>query len=176
MKKARLAGSLGAILKGWLPDKLQGQNQPAAAPEATPPSSSPAQLASDPGGETHSASIQPATSAAPIDRKALDNIRALQREGAPNLLSKVIHRYLDYSPQLLQTLREATRQGDAPSLQEAAHSFKSSSASLGALALAGLCTELEMMGRTNHLENAVSMLSKIEAEYEAVRVALATEL
>jgi HPt (histidine-containing phosphotransfer) domain-containing protein len=122
------------------------------------------------------ASTQPATPAAPVDRQALDNIRALQREGTPNILSKAINRYLDYSPQLLQALRQATVQGDAPALQKAAHSLKSSSANLGALALAALCKDLEMMGRANTLENAVPVLCTIEAEYETVRITLAAEL
>jgi hypothetical protein len=47
---------------------------------------------------------------------------------------------------------------------------------VGALKLAALCKDLEVMGRTNYTTNAAQGLSAIEAEYEAVRSELEAEL
>ena len=64
-----------------------------------------------------------------LDQKALDVIRALQREGEPSLLERVIKLYLDSSPKLLRSLRESVEQKDnLKAVHEAAHSLKSSSA------------------------------------------------
>ncbi|MGV8074245.1 MAG: Hpt domain-containing protein, partial [Syntrophobacteraceae bacterium] len=111
-----------------------------------------------------------------IDHAALDKIAALQREGQPSLLHKIIDMYFQSSPDLLQKIREAVRSSDAPSLHRAAHTLKSSSANLGAFKLAELCKEMETMGKTNVLLEAGTMLSTIEKEYEGVRQALAIQI
>jgi HPt (histidine-containing phosphotransfer) domain-containing protein len=112
----------------------------------------------------------------PIDQKALDTIRSLQKEGEPSVLDKIINIYLTSSSNLLQDIREAVKHSDAPSMQKAAHSLKSSSANVGAMTLSVFCKELEMMGRNNSTENAAKILSEIESEYERVHAALTEEL
>ena len=79
-------------------------------------------------------------------------------------------------PQLLQSIREAVARNDAAALRRAAHTLKSSSASLGALVLAALCKDLEAMGRTDRIAEAATVLPALLTEGEAVRVALAAEL
>jgi CheY-like chemotaxis protein len=85
----------------------------------------------------------------PLEPEPLAKIRALQRPGAPNLFAKVIGVYLDNSPTLVQRLREAVAQGNSTALREAAHSLKSSNATLGAAQLAALCKELEQRGENS---------------------------
>jgi CheY-like chemotaxis protein len=46
-----------------------------------------------------------------IDREALDTIRALQRQGKPDLLARVINIYLEDSLKLLEALRQACPRG-----------------------------------------------------------------
>lgn len=111
-----------------------------------------------------------------IDQTALENIRTLQKAGAPNILNKVINNYFGSSQQLMETLRHALRDGEPTAIQKAAHSIKSSSATLGAETLATLCKKLESMGREKNTENAWDILSEIEAEYERVKCALRGEL
>jgi CheY-like chemotaxis protein/HPt (histidine-containing phosphotransfer) domain-containing protein len=111
-----------------------------------------------------------------LDPAPLNQIRALQRPGAPSLLAKVIGVYLDNSPTLVQRLREAVAQGDAVALREAAHSLKSSSANLGAMQLATLCKELEQMGRDGQLQGAAEKLSALQQHYLLVREALTAQL
>jgi CheY-like chemotaxis protein len=111
----------------------------------------------------------------PLEPGPLNQIRGLQRPGAPSLLAKVIGVYLDNSPSLVQALREAVARQDPDALMRAAHSLKSSSANLGAVQLAAFCKELEQRGREKCIENVVELLENAETQYIRVREALAVE-
>ncbi len=111
-----------------------------------------------------------------IDLKALDGLIGIQREGKPDMLTKVVYTFFNEATTLLDTLQEAVTQGDAAALERAAHSFKSGSSFVGASMLAALCEELEDMGRLHAPTNVATSLTKIEAEYAAVKEALTTEL
>jgi HPt (histidine-containing phosphotransfer) domain-containing protein len=87
-------------------------------------------------------------------------------------VSELIGLFLEDTPNLLAKMGEAVGQGDGERLQAAAHTLKSSSASLGAMGLSALCRELEVMGRAGALEGAVEKVAQVEAEYERVKVAL----
>jgi len=106
---------------------------------------------------------------------ALEMIRMLPGNRGMEVLRKVVELYLSSTPTLLQTLREAESGGDADKLKAAAHSFKSSSANLGALRLAGVCLELETLGRGGTTEGALPLLVQVEEEYRMVREALQGE-
>jgi HPt (histidine-containing phosphotransfer) domain-containing protein len=111
-----------------------------------------------------------------LDQKALDNIRAVHREGAPKLLERVINIYFESSPKLLQTLRDAIAGDDAAeTIERAAHSLKSSSANLGATRLTALCGDLEKMARENRTEGAKAIVIEIEQLYPLVCESLAAE-
>jgi HPt (histidine-containing phosphotransfer) domain-containing protein len=114
--------------------------------------------------------------ASTIDPRAWESIRSLQRPGQPDMLCKVIDKYLSSSRQLMDTMRTAVPQRDAGALHRTAHSLKSSSATLGARRLASLCKEVEAMGRTNVLNGVPALWEKIEAEYALVQEALTAEL
>jgi len=116
------------------------------------------------------------TRSAVIDLAVLEDLRALQGNDSPGFLAKIIHTYLDHTPQLLATLHEAVARDDALTLQRTAHSLKSSSAALGATTLAALCQDLEMRGHQQNLENVTPVLAAATAEYEMVREVLLVEL
>jgi CheY-like chemotaxis protein/anti-sigma regulatory factor (Ser/Thr protein kinase) len=111
-----------------------------------------------------------------LEKEALAKIRALQREGAPDIASKVIGLYLESSPGLIQSINESVRQGNSALLYEAAHSLKSSSANLGAMRMAAICKELENMAKNTRLTDATSLINAVGAEYEQVTNALQQEL
>ena len=111
-----------------------------------------------------------------IDPRAWDSIRSLQRPGQPEMLCKVIDKYLTSSRRLIDAMREAVPQRDAEALHHTAHSLKSSSATVGALRLAALCKDMETMGRTNALEGVSTVWRKFEAEYNLVQYILKDEL
>jgi two-component system, sensor histidine kinase and response regulator len=117
--------------------------------------------------------VQPLSAdASPIEIKYLDNIIALQREGAPNILAKVIDHYLSESPGIIQRLDDAVAAGDGETIRSIAHRFKSGSANLGALRLAEICREMESAAVGNPMSENRNILARIEHEYNAVERAL----
>jgi signal transduction histidine kinase/CheY-like chemotaxis protein len=112
----------------------------------------------------------------PIDGRALESIRALEREGTVGLLAKVIDIYLREAPALLQALRKAAERGDAVALRRAAHGLKSGSANLGAGCLAELCRGLEVTALSGDLAPASQQVAAIETEYGKVWPALAAQV
>jgi signal transduction histidine kinase/DNA-binding response OmpR family regulator/HPt (histidine-containing phosphotransfer) domain-containing protein len=111
-----------------------------------------------------------------IDQSVLDTIRDMADEDDPDMLAEIIGLYLDKAPELLQALQSAVTNNDAESLRIAAHTLKSSSANLGARVLADLCKELEVMGRSQSLDNSAAKLSLLHHEYRRVDSALSDEL
>jgi len=106
-----------------------------------------------------------------IDDKALDNIRRLQRPGAPSILDKIIGLYFVDAPRQILSMRDALAADDDAALKRAAHTLKSSSGNLGALALAGSCKELETAGAA-HPGTAGLLITRIERDYEQAHAAL----
>ena len=107
-----------------------------------------------------------------INAKALDNIRALSRQGGDALVQKVVAAYVGDTPQHLRTLREAVGGQDAATIRRVAHSLKSASANVGADTLARLCKDLELMGRNASVAGAAPLLTDMEEEFQAVRASL----
>ena len=101
-----------------------------------------------------------------LDMRALERIRGLQRKGAADLLSRVVHMYLETSPALIGALRTGLEGGDQEAVRNATHSLKSASANLGAIYLAEL---LQHLGQSVPSPAAgASMLAAIESEYRLV--------
>jgi CheY-like chemotaxis protein/HPt (histidine-containing phosphotransfer) domain-containing protein len=112
-----------------------------------------------------------------LDEKALDDIRKLQKQGAPSLLDKIIKLYLETSPKLLETLHDTIAEDrSARSIREAAHGLKSCSVNLGATRLAALCGDIEEMARQDRTAGAEKILCEIERLYPEVCGRLAAEL
>ena len=111
-----------------------------------------------------------------INTAALEKIRALSRDGGDALVQKVIDAYVGDVPQHLRTLRQAIGGHDAPTVKRIAHSLKSASANVGAETLAGLCKELEHLGRADTIEGADTLLADMEHEFQAVRHSLTAML
>jgi two-component system sensor histidine kinase/response regulator len=149
---------LKAMLSRWLPRDPSQEKAPekSPAPEKTSPLSS--------------------ISGPPVvDPQALENIRALQWEGAPDLLTRVIQAYLSETPKFLENLQQAINQGDIKAVQRITHNLKSSSANLGAVSVANLVKKLEDTALTSP-EKAKKILDELSLEYDKFQDALAQEL
>jgi len=113
-----------------------------------------------------------------VDESALqDLLRSTGNDSA--FVSELIDTYLTDSRELLVTMRQAIRDGNTEQLRKAAHTLKSSSASLGAGAVARLCLEVEQQARAGALAAGAEYLASIEAaqaaaehELHALRLAL----
>ncbi|MDB9529317.1 response regulator [Oscillatoria sp. CS-180] len=83
-------------------------------------------------------------------------------------LTLLLEVYEKESSKFINQIRDAIAQSNANGVGFAAHTFKSSSASLGATQLAELCQQLEIMGRSNNLTDASETFTKVEQEYTRV--------
>jgi two-component system sensor histidine kinase/response regulator len=95
--------------------------------------------------------------------------------GGAVALRQVIATFLEGTPGFLAELRDAASRGDASGVQRVAHTLKSTSAMLGATALAEQCADLERLGRARNAAEAVSRVAAMEAHYQAVAAALKAE-
>src|SRR4051794_27958301 len=113
---------------------------------------------------------------APLDLEVLESLRALQVDGAPELIGELVDLFCDGMVQIVATLHAAICDGDAVTLSRAAHRGKGSSANLGANHLAYLCKRLEELARAGEdLAQAPFIVEQLQTEYERVRMALARE-
>ncbi len=145
--------ALVAVLARWLPRASSGRAAAAAA-----------------SGNGHGDGA--ALRAASIDPAALESLRALQREGQPNVVDKVVGLFLQGSPDAIRQIGEALERGDASTIGDLAHGLKSSSAFVGATRLSALCKELEQIGRAGRLEAAAARVADLRDEYARVEQAL----
>ena len=111
----------------------------------------------------------------PLNRALLDELRQLQREGAPDMVTRMIDAYMGSAPATRESLHEAIGVEDPEALRRSAHSLKSSSANLGATRLAEMCFKLERIGRGGSTKEAPPLMEAFETEYERVRLALLAE-
>ena len=98
-----------------------------------------------------------------IDPGVLRNIAALAR---PALLDSMIELYMQHSPPLITAIELAAANGQTEALQEALHTFKSSTANLGGMRLATLTKECESMVREGGIAKAAPSVQKIRREYQ----------
>ncbi len=112
---------------------------------------------------------------AKIDTKILQSLQDMLR-GDRVAFAQLIECYLTETPRLVQDISTAITTQDTHTIWKTAHKLKSSSASIGAIALAQLCKVLEIQGRSSKLENILELLSQLYQEYEQVKTALEKEL
>lgn len=113
-----------------------------------------------------------------LDAEALQRLRQLDPDGSRGFLSQVMRTYETSLVRHLVTLRDARVQADLKRAGDVAHTLKSSSASVGALAFAQGCAAVERLARLGDpaalgapLE---SLLQEGERVLAAVRAMLAT--
>lgn len=107
-----------------------------------------------------------------LDPAVLDQFRKRERKDRKNILARIINAYLEQSSEHVEQLLDAARNGDASGVQFAAHTLKSSSASVGATRFADLCKDLEERGRSKTIGDIETQLEVLQAMYLKVRNAL----
>ncbi|KRG66513.1 histidine kinase [Stenotrophomonas humi] len=111
----------------------------------------------------------PAAITAPtLERTVLDELVEIAGDDTHT----IIKLFLDETPILLQQLQAATANSDPRRLGEIAHSLKSSSANVGALALSEAARQLEHAVRTGTLAQPASMVAQVIAEFSRARQVL----
>ncbi|BCE00855.1 Hpt domain-containing protein [Marinicellulosiphila megalodicopiae] len=86
----------------------------------------------------------------------------------------LINTFLNDGIERISQIQDAAQSQVADEIRRAAHSFKGSSANIGAHKLQGFCLELENAGASNALDNIPQVISEINSEFETVTQILKT--
>ena len=105
----------------------------------------------------------------PLDSAALDALLDATG-GDPAFLAEMIDTYLMDSDELLAAIDSALVNGRADDLRRAAHSFKSNSATFGAMTLSETCRQIEEQAKAGELaESLPSLVESARGEFARVR-------
>jgi HPt (histidine-containing phosphotransfer) domain-containing protein len=107
-----------------------------------------------------------------LDADAVARLVALDPDGKIGLLDRVLSTYTQSLQRLLAQLQTARSDHDAQGQRHVAHTLKSSSASVGALALSSLCADVERRLRDGPMADIDGQLDSLVSEGERVLAAL----
>jgi HPt (histidine-containing phosphotransfer) domain-containing protein len=104
-----------------------------------------------------------------LDPAAMERLR--ETMGA-EFLPELFDAFVSDSESLVADLRQAVAARNAKLLRPAAHTLKSQSGTLGAKAFAGICSDLEEIGKRGALECANELVHRAAGEHQRVKEAL----
>ncbi len=107
-----------------------------------------------------------------LDADAIDELRRMEAESGGGLLRKVLGLYSKTSVALVESLGSALVTHDAEGAALAAHSLRSSSANVGALALARQCAAIESLVEAHGFAAARAQVPALEGEHARVSAAI----
>jgi HPt (histidine-containing phosphotransfer) domain-containing protein len=107
-----------------------------------------------------------------LDSQALDRLGELDPTGSAGLIARVVTTYTNSLSRLIENFDVACSTGDLDGARHVAHTLKSSSASVGAMALSSLCAELERGIREGRIDRASPLLGQLAAEARRVLAGL----
>ena len=117
------------------------------------------------------------TAAKPVlDAACMAELRALDPDGKAQLVKRVLATYQVSLAKLVEQLRAARADGAWEQVSRVAHTLKSSSASIGALVLSGLCADIERLLRAGDSAGAVPLIEQFHAEVHRVDAAVGQTL
>lgn len=135
-----------------------------------------AALAGTSGTAAETQTLTEAMPSAPLSRSALPALDSSVLDELAQVIggqtSVVIKLFLDDAPVLVDRMQLASQDGDLEALREAAHSLKSASANVGALALADAARRIELGARGQTLNNPGVAVALLIAEFARARMAL----
>ncbi|MET0382065.1 MAG: Hpt domain-containing protein [Burkholderiaceae bacterium] len=111
-----------------------------------------------------------------LDAGCMAELRALDPEGKAQLVKRVLAAYLSSLAKHADQLREARADRAWEQVSRIAHTLKSSSASVGALALSALCADIEGLLRAGDQAGALPLLERFHTEMAHVDVAVTQAL
>ena len=118
----------------------------------------------------------PAGNEALLSEAVLTGLRELENEADGGLVQRLMSGFLHSSPDLLNDLQRGRATRDPDTIRAAAHTLKSASRVIGALALSARCATLEALAHEGCSDELLAMVEEVMAEYEAVRPAVEAQL
>ena len=150
---------LEGCLHRWLPDRMNFVLRNAALVPPAEPAPPPPAVAT---------ARAPAPSFPVLDQTMLEELREI----AGDETTRIITIFLEDAPRLIGTLEKAAAVPDLDAMRDAAHTLKSSSANVGAMALSAAAKRVELGARARKLERPAVAVALVIAEYARARMAL----
>lgn len=146
---------LEACLQRWLPGNTTFiLRNPSTVPSPPP---------SPPAAPTPAAPNPPV-----LDRSALDELREI----AGDETARIVSLFLEDAPRLITRLEAGAIGPDLAVMRDAAHTLKSSSANVGAMALSAAAKRVELGARAMKIDQPAVAVALVIAEYARARIAL----
>jgi HPt (histidine-containing phosphotransfer) domain-containing protein len=99
-----------------------------------------------------------------LDAQALAGLSTLDPTGANRLVQRVLSTYQASLGKLMRQMSDARGNADHAGIRLAAHTLKSSSASIGALELSRLCSAVEQAVREGRHDAVPALVDDLQAE------------
>jgi HPt (histidine-containing phosphotransfer) domain-containing protein len=109
----------------------------------------------------------------PLDQDTLNSLRELASPDQPEFLKQLFTLFIESSPTRIQTIQSSLKKNDLNAIAREAHTLKSSSANIGALALSKLCQDLETAARSSNTSVVSLEAAKLQAALDSVLAAIA---
>ena len=154
---------LSNCLQRWLPGRASFalRDVPEAAPEPLMPLQPLSAIAS-------ARSPAPPLGSAVLDHDMLEELQEI----AGDETARIIGLFLEDAPRLIAQLETGSATPDLELMRDAAHTLKSSSANVGALALSAAAKRIELGARAQKLDRPAVAVALVIAEYARARMAL----
>lgn len=107
-----------------------------------------------------------------LDQTILNSLRSLQSTGSRDLLKSLFAAYRESSSTLVQAIAAAVQDGDGQAIRHNAHTLKSSSHNVGAVALSDMAQEMEALAKSGKTSQLPQLLARLTQEHERVLDAL----
>ncbi|MEK8034619.1 Hpt domain-containing protein [Ideonella sp. DXS29W] len=111
-----------------------------------------------------------------LDSASLDQLRQLDPTGGTGFLARVLGTYLKSLERHEAEAQQARQAAQWDALARTAHTLKSASASVGALAFSQLCADIEGLVRRQEVDQLDGLLDRFFAEAGRVRGAIQAQL
>jgi len=107
-----------------------------------------------------------------LDMSVIETLQALQRPGAPSILERITAAFKRSGTTLLEELRHGADNGDLQAVRNAAHSLKSGSANVGAIAFSQTACTIEFAARDGDTAATTDAVLALEGQWAALIDAL----
>jgi two-component system sensor histidine kinase/response regulator len=119
-----------------------------------------------PAPSLRAAGATPSDIAEVLDLAAVAQLKLLQSPKRPRFLVDLIEKYASEAVSVVASIKAAAADADAILLQERAHLLKGSSRALGATQVAALCSQIELLSKSDSAQIEVTLLTELERSIE----------
>ncbi len=107
-----------------------------------------------------------------INTTILESYRELMEDEADEFIADILNSFYENSNDILKTLKNTALNGETDEFVRAAHTFKSTSATVGAENLSALAATLEKKGQSEQLSDLLPDVDTLQEAYEAAKAEL----